>query len=256
MQSFDTYHTYLAENLTVLRAACTTEAAIGTNADGSASCFFMAHGGLRGGAGIIPSSSFGSASLLRMDDLEASAEAGCEQTIMGALPDRLTKAVNAEIARSIVGALDGCDRTVRHCAVGSSSLTDAVARGVAALGENEVPVEDEDNMFVLGTPELRAALLVQVPRVDYVHVKSGNQQHKVPRWAGLNWLFAPQLQHSYALHRHAIGHALDLPALASPGAVTGGIDPKTGTGWMKAKTKQCAAVLQPPGIVRVTMAKA
>jgi hypothetical protein len=250
MQSFDSYHGYLADRLTMLRAACVTEATIGAP-EGVPSCFFMVNSGSTT-SGIIPSSSFGVAAPLRMVDLEASVECtNAELIIMGHLPSALVHPINRQIDQAIVSALDDC-RDVLTVDIAGAAL-DAVMKSDVKLGDKEVPIEDEDSMFALITPAMRAMLVTQTEfgSGDYVHVKHGNRQHKAWRWAGKNWLVLPHLKHSYVFHRHALGHALDLAALAVPGAVTGGIDPKTGTGWMKAKTKHLAAVLQPQGIVRL-----
>jgi hypothetical protein len=254
MQSFGSFHTFLAGRMTLLRAACLTEAVIGNGADGP-SCFFMANGttgAAKPNNGIIPSRSFGVAEPLHMVDLEATAEAGSvEQTIMGDLPDLLARSVNAQIDRAIVSALDGCDGALTVDSSGSA--LDVMMKSDVKLGNNEVPVEDEDNMFALITPIMRAKLLKQTEfsSGDYVNVKGFSNHYGVWRWAGKNWLVAPELKHSYLLHRLALGHALDLAALAVPGAVTGGIDAATGVGWMKAKTKHLATVLQPQGVVRI-----
>lgn len=261
MLTFSSYHTYLEDRLTLLRAACVSEAVIGQQEGGVPACFFMIGGILGKGKGIIPAGpSFGSATPLRMVDLEASVECTSpEMIIAGVLPRELVKPFNRQIDRAIVDALDGCDRL--DVLGSNSNAADLVAKGLVALGKNEVPIEDEDNMFVLGGPALRDMIHRQVPSSadKCVTIKPGSRvECKVLRWAGCNWLFSPIVagagtssEQCYVFHRHAIGHALDLAALAAPGGVTGGIDPKTGTGWMKACTKQRAAVLQPSGIVRV-----
>ena len=246
MQSFGSYHAYLADRLTPLRTACTTEAVIG-GAEG-ASCFFMVNGA-NPKNGIIPSHSFGVAAPLQMVGLEAAAEAkSIEQTIMGELPELLCRAVNAQIDRSIIAALEGCDGIA---AVEGTGL-DVVLKSEVVLGNNEVPIEEEDNMFCVITPAMRAMLLERTEYAsgDYVFVRAGSRQVKVWCWAGKNWLVAPTPSgRSYMFHRHAVGHALGLLALAVPGAVTGGVDLKTGLGWMKAKTMQLATVLQRVGVV-------
>jgi hypothetical protein len=251
MQSFDSFRTFFAGRMTLLRAACITEAAIGNGADGP-SCFFMANGAAGSKNGIIPSRSFGVAEPLRMDNLEATAEAeSVEQTIMGDLPERLARSVNAQIDRAIVSALDGCAGALTVDSSGSA--LDVMLKSDVKLGHNEVPIEDEDSMFALVTPGMRAKLLQQTEfsSGDYVNVKGFSNHSRLWRWAGKNWLVVPGLKHSYFLHRLALGHALDFVALTVSGAVTGGIDIKTGVGWMKAKTKHLATVLQPQGIVRI-----
>lgn len=251
MLGFGSYHSYLTERLSILRAACTTEAAIG-QVDGVPSCFFMVGGShTKGKTGIIPSCSFGNAIPLPMDDLEASVESvNSEQIIMGGLPDALVRSVNERISQSILSVLDGC-KEAQTVEVGAS-VVDAILKSDVKLGENDVPIEDEDSMFCIIPQAMRSMLLEQTEFAngDYVAIRHGNRQYKVWRWAGKNWLVVPS-GHSYIFHSHALGHALDFVALAAPGAVTGGIDAKTGTGWMKAKTKHLATVLQPIGIVRL-----
>src|SRR5688572_20110486 len=113
MLGFGSYHSYLSEHLSLLRAACTTEAVIGQQPDGTPSCFFMTSwtsGNPRTRNGIIPlGPSFGSAAPLQMVDLEASVESvSAEQIIMGGLPHELVWSVNKRIEQSIISALDGC----------------------------------------------------------------------------------------------------------------------------------------------------
>lgn len=254
MQSFGSFHFYLSSRLSILRSACITEAAIGV-VDGQPSCFFTVN--TPGVSGIIPASAFGVATPQLMVSLEATAEASSvEQTIMGGLPDELVATVNAKVDHSIIAALETCGDAL--AVADDDDVLGVLLKSDVTLGNNEVPIEDADSMFALIMPDTRSRLLTQTEFAsgDYVNLKHGNREYKVWRWAGKNWVVGPShLDHSYIFHRHALGHALDLVALSAPGAVTGGIDQKTGVGWMKAKTMQLATILNPNGIVRIGGAK-
>jgi hypothetical protein len=124
--------------------------------------------------------------------------------------------LNRRIDADIVEQLDTA--TANLGAAVSFSLS-VVARALTTLGENEVPVEEEDNMFAVATPAVRGYLM-QLPEfnsADYVDVKPLiGPAMRVKRWAGFNWIFHPNLtgvgssaEKCYFYHRNAVGSAFD-----------------------------------------------
>lgn len=127
------------------------------------------------------------------------------------------KVLNRRIDADIVAQLDTATNQISATAA-SMSLS-VVAQAMTTLGENEVPVEDEDKMWAVCTPAVRGYLM-QIPEfnsADYVEMKFLNGPAKrVQRWAGFNWIFHPNLtgvgtasEQCYFYHQDAIGSAFD-----------------------------------------------
>lgn len=254
------FRTHLEGHLSLIRSACVCEAVIGGEDN---RCYFAVIGyGNRSEVAVKPSSAFGIIDPLKMVDLEVSAEARTmEETLGGEVPRLLVGAFNRQIDLSVIGALDA-SREIGAAALSAGS-SDIVDRALTRLGNNEVPIEESEAMFALITPALRSYLMQTTEfangmYVEWRDVRMGGTVRRLWHWCGINWISSLNLsgigtteEKCYVLHRNSLGHALDLLRLATPGAVTGGIDSKTGLGWMKAKTKQRAAVLQPSGIQRI-----
>lgn len=94
-----------------------------------------------------------------------------------------------------------------------------VTRALTILGNNDVPVEEEDNMYFVASHAAQAYLL-QIPefsKADYVEVKPlTGPARRYRRWAGFNWIFSPRIagkgtnaEKNFAYHRSAIGHAVN-----------------------------------------------
>ncbi len=126
------------------------------------------------------------------------------------------KVLNRRIDADIIAQLDTATNNLGAPAQVSLSL---VAKACVTLGENEVQVEDEDNMWAVATPAVRG-YLTQIPEfssVDYVQMKTlDGAVRRVMRWAGFNWIFHPNLtgvgtasEKCYFFHRDAIGSAFD-----------------------------------------------
>jgi len=126
------------------------------------------------------------------------------------------KVLNRRIDADIITQLD----TATNNLGGATTFTlSIVAKASTTLGENEVPTEEEDNMWALGTPGVRGYLM-QIPEfnsADYVDVKPlTGPMLRVKRWCGFNWIFHPNLtgvgtasEKCYFYHRDAIGSAFD-----------------------------------------------
>lgn len=126
------------------------------------------------------------------------------------------KVLNRRIDKDIVEQLDTANNSLGAATTFALSIP---AQAATTLGENEVPTEDEDNMWAVMTHAVRGYLM-QIPEfnsADYVEVKPLNGPLlRVKRWAGFNWIFHPNLsgigtasEKCYFFHRDAIGSAFD-----------------------------------------------
>lgn len=132
-----------------------------------------------------------------------------------------------------------------------------IQNAIAALGNNAVPVEEEDNMFCIGSPSMRSYLM-QMPEYtnsDYVDVKAYNGAIvKMRRWAGINWAFtslisgnATSTELCYLFHRSALGLAVGL----DEGSVQIGYDAEQDYSWSRASVYIAPKILQNSGIVQI-----
>lgn len=95
----------------------------------------------------------------------------------------------------------------------------AVMGAIAELGEAEVDIEEEDNMFGVISPKFWAYMMqtTEFASGDYVEMKPFNgPARKMFRWAGVNWIRHPKIsgvgtssESCFIFHRAAIGHAID-----------------------------------------------
>jgi hypothetical protein len=124
--------------------------------------------------------------------------------------------LNRRIDADIIAQLDTATNDLGAATTMGLSI---VAKAMTTLGENEVPVEEEDKMWCVATPAVRGYLM-QIPEfasADYVEMKFLNGPAKrVLRWAGFNWIFHPNLtgvgtasEKCYFFHQNAIGSAFD-----------------------------------------------
>jgi len=132
-----------------------------------------------------------------------------------------------------------------------------VAKAITTLGENEVPVEEEDKMWAVATPAVRGYLMqtTEFTSKDYVEMKFLNgPSRRVLRWAGFNWVFHPNLtgvgtasEKTYFYHRDSIGSAFD----SGEGLNTAiGYDDEQDYSYARASSFTAAALLQQSGIVQ------
>jgi hypothetical protein len=126
------------------------------------------------------------------------------------------KVLNRRVDADVVAQLD---TATSNLGATSTFALSVVAKAITTLGENEVPVEEEDKMWALATPAVRGYIM-QIPeatKIDYVEMKMlAGPTRRVMRWAGFNWIFHPNLtgvgtasEKCYFYHRDAIGSAFD-----------------------------------------------
>lgn len=140
---------------------------------------------------------------------------------------------------------------------GTASLS-TVLGSQAILGNNDVDVEDEDNMFCVITPAFRGYLLqtTEFASGDYVEMRPfSGPVRKFYRWAGINWIVSSRVtgigtssELCYMFHRSAIGYAINV----GEEKIFAGYDEKQGVSWSRAEVYHGAKILQNSGIVKIT----
>jgi hypothetical protein len=142
---------------------------------------------------------------------------------------------------------------------GSGTLTlDTITGARAILGGQEVPVDEEDNMFALITPAAEAYLLqmTEFTNADYVDVKplTGGIATKYRRWMGFNWIVSTQLpgiagasEKLFFYHRSAIGYAVNM----GEEKIFAGFNEEQQRSWSLCTIYHTAKLLQDSGVVVV-----
>lgn len=132
-----------------------------------------------------------------------------------------------------------------------------VQKSLGYLGNQGVPIEEEENMFAVITPGFRSYLMQTTEFTNglYVDVKPFNSPpRKMWRWSGINWAVSPQitglgttLELCYLFHRNALGYACNI----GEDSIDIGYDSKQATSWSRATIYHAAKVLQNTGIVQM-----
>ncbi|PAQ00912.1 phage capsid protein [Mesorhizobium mediterraneum] len=141
------------------------------------------------------------------------------------MQDGTVKVLNRKIDDLILAELNTATNDTGTATTGSLAL---VAKAKAILGINDVPVEEEDNMFGIMSPAMEAYLLQDdgYTSADYVDMKPlVGPARKMRRWAGINWMVHSRVpgvgtaaEKCFVYHRSSIGHAADVEAVkAIPG---------------------------------------
>jgi hypothetical protein len=164
------------------------------------------------------------------------------------------KVLNRRIDADVIAQLDTATNSLGAAATFSLGIA---ARALVTLGENEVPVEEEDKMWAVATPAVRGYImqLPEATKIDYVETKMlAGPARRVMRWAGFNWIFHPNLtgvgtasEKCYFYHRDAIGSAFDNGAGLD---VEVGRDGEQDYSWARASSFTGAKLLQQSGIVQ------
>lgn len=245
----------------LLRASVTTMA----NVNGNSAVFLVAGSGgatavTRGVNGLIPARSDdltqSTATLAEWHDLVQRTGFNVESSQGDArrIMQMSTMAViNRKIDADIIAQLDTATNDTSTAATGSLAL---VAKSVAILGNAEVPIEDENNMFGLITPAFHAYLM-QVPAftsADYVDVKPfAGPARRYRRWYGINWIVHPNLtgvgtnaEKCYIFHRDAIGHAINKDIRSAVG-----YDQEQDYSYARTSVYMGSKLLQNSGVVQV-----
>lgn len=137
--------------------------------------------------------------------------------------------INRKIDDDIIAQLDTLTNDTGTTA--ATATLDMVVHAQVILGDNFVPIDEEENMFGLITPAFNGYLM-QIPEyasADYVSVQPFEGKARLfRRWMGVNWIIHPRLTGSvgagsdgttekcYMYHRNCIGHAFDTESLMEP----------------------------------------
>jgi hypothetical protein len=164
------------------------------------------------------------------------------------------KVINRKIDQDIIAALATATNDTGSAVTASVAL---IAKAVAILGNNEVDIEEEDNMFGVITPAMLAYLMqtTEFASSDYVDVKPfAGPIRKYRRWFGINWIVHPRLPGSgtaaetaFIYHRNAIGHAVNTGEME----VKAGENEEDSYFWARASIFMGSKLLQNSGVVVV-----
>lgn len=128
--------------------------------------------------------------------------------------DEAIATLNRHIDQKIIDQLDTVTNDTGSAVTASMDL---VMKAQVILGNNNVPIEEEDNIFAVVTPAFRAYLLqtTEFSNGLYVDTKPLNGPvRRMWRWAGINWMLHTGLtgantssEKCYMFHKRAMGHA-------------------------------------------------
>jgi hypothetical protein len=257
-ETIDTFE----EGMSWLRMCTTTEAVI----NGNQAVFLVAGSGgasavTRGVNGLIPARADDLTQntctltewhdLVRKTRFNIFASQGDQRAIM---QKTSKKVMNRRVDADIIAQLDTATTSI-SAAVASLSY---VQQAKTTLGENEVAVEEEDNMFAVVSDGWMGYLeqIAQFSSADYVDIKYlDGPVMRVKRWAGVNWVRHHNLtgagtasEKCYMFHRDAIGSAFD----TSEGFnVAVGYDEEQDYSYARCSAFTGAKLLQQSGIVQM-----
>jgi hypothetical protein len=164
--------------------------------------------------------------------------------------------INRDIDLTLLAEL--ANATQDYPSTAQTASLQMVAGAQAILGNADVPVEDENNMFAIISPAFRGYLMqtTEFASGDYVDVKVfGGPARKMFRWMGINWAVSSRVtglgtssELCYMFHRDSIGYAVNV----GEEKIAIGYDEKQDTSWSRATVFHAAKILQNTGIVKIT----
>jgi hypothetical protein len=148
--------------------------------------------------------------------------------------------------------------TVDYPTTGTLTV-EKIAGARAILGNADVPIEEEDNMFAIISPAAEAYLLQTTEFTNslYVDVKpmTGGIATKYRRWMGVNWIVSSMVsgvgtsaEVLYLYHRSALGYAINM----GEERIAAGFNEEQQRSWALASVYHAAKILQNTGIVKLT----
>lgn len=162
--------------------------------------------------------------------------------------------LNRNIDQVILDELDTATLTTGSAVKANLAL---VMKSLVILGNNEVPTNEEDNMFGVISPAFQGYLMqvTEFSSADYVEVKPfAGPVKRMRRWAGINWMVHPNIpgvgtssESCFLYHKNAIGHAANSKEMA----VLVDYDGKQDLSWSRATLFHGAKKLQNSGIVKM-----
>ena len=142
----------------------------------------------------------------------------------------------------------------------TGSLTvEMIAGSRAILGNQHVPISEEENMFCVISPAAEAYLLqtTEFTNAEYRDVKplEGGIATKYRRWMSMNWIMADVLvgagtsaEIMYMWHRSAFGYAINM----GEEKITAGFNEEQQRSWALATVYHAAKILQNAGGIKIT----
>lgn len=186
---------------------------------------------------------------VRKTKFNAFASQGDARRIM---QDGSIKVINRKIDQSILTQLNTATNDTGNAVEGSHSL---IMKAVTILGNNDVDLEEEDNMFCVISPALRAFMLQikEYTSGEYVEMKLLNGPiRKVWRAMGINWIthskvpgVATSAEKCFMFHRNAIGHAADMEGAD----ISAGYNEEDSYYWARTSVFMGSKLLQNSGVV-------
>jgi hypothetical protein len=162
--------------------------------------------------------------------------------------------INRDIDQQIIDQLDTATNDTGTATTASLALI-SLSKGI--LGENDVDISDEENLFAVITPAFNAYLeqTTEFASGDYVDIKPfAGVTRRVWRWHGLNWIISTRLtgigtalEKCYMFHRDSIGYAVNV----GEDNIMIGYDEKQDTSWSRATIYHGAKLLQNSGVVEM-----
>jgi hypothetical protein len=162
------------------------------------------------------------------------------------------KVMNRKIDDTILTELNTATNDTGTATTASLAI---IAKAKAILGVNDVPVEEEQNMFGILSPAAEAYLLQDesFTSAEYVDMKPlVGPARKMRRWAGINWMVhsrvpgvATSAEKLFVYHRSAIGHAADTQNVSA----VPGYNEEEDYYWARTSLFMGAKLLQNSGVV-------
>lgn len=170
------------------------------------------------------------------------------------LQEGSVKVLNRKIDDLIISVLSAGTADTGAAATMSLALA---AKALGILGNADVDIEEEDNMFFAASPAAMTYLLQvkEFASSDYVDVKPFNgPARKMRRWAGFNWFISNRLsgrttnaEKCLAWHRNAVGYAMDTEGME----IDADYNREDSYYWARASGFMGAKLLQNSGVVVV-----
>ncbi|MCC6172068.1 MAG: hypothetical protein IT481_08570 [Gammaproteobacteria bacterium] len=162
--------------------------------------------------------------------------------------------INRDIDLTILAELANATIDTGAYATGSLAM---VEKAKGYLGNQDVPIEEEENMFAVITSGFRAYLMqtTEFAHGDYVDVKPfAGPTRKAWRWDGVNWMTSSRITGAgtstelcYMWHRNALGYSVNV----GEESIHIGYDEKQDLSWSRATIYHAAKILQNTGIVQM-----
>ena len=192
--------------------------------------------------------------LVRKTEFNILASQGDQRRIM---QETSMAVVNRRIDNSIIAALDG---GTNNTGAATQASIDLVVWAQTILGNNQVQIWDEDNMFAVVSPAFNGYMM-QTPEyasADYVEVKPfTGPARRFRRFMGFNWSVHGRLTNSvgaggtgtseqtFFFHRNAIGCATHKDGIDA----SVGWDDEQAYSWARTSVHLGAVLLQNSGLV-------